>query len=164
MDLPPPIDQAFKERTAVADLILGFRFGVFFFAGGVRPNPLDIRFARVSGLSAEVKTTTVIEGGQNLYTHRLPERVDRGNLVLERGMVVGSPVSLELNAALNAFTFSPSNVIVTLFSEARLPLAAWMFIKAYPVKWSTADLDASEGKVVIETMELAYTRMQVMEI
>ncbi len=26
------------------DLILGFRFGVFFFVGGVVPNPLDIRF------------------------------------------------------------------------------------------------------------------------
>ncbi len=164
MDMPPPTDQAFKERTLVADLILGFRFGVSFFVGGVLPNPLDIRFAKVSGLSAEVKTTTVIEGGENRYTHRLPDRVDYGNLVLERGMVVGSPLKLELNATLNAFKFSPSNVIVTLFSDAKVPLAAWTFIKAYPVKWSTADLDASEGKVVIETMELAYSRMKVMEI
>jgi phage tail-like protein len=164
MDIPPPIEEAFKERTAVADLILGFRFGVFFFAGGVLPNPLDIRFAKVSGLSAEVKTTTVIEGGENLSTHRLPERVDYGNLVLERGIVVGSPLNVEFNAALTVFKFSPSNVIVTLFSDRKVPLAAWMFIKAYPVKWSTADLDASEGKVVIDTMELAYTRMQILRI
>ena len=65
---------------------------------------------------------------------------------------------------MSLFKFSPSNVIVTLFSDAKVPLAAWIFIKAYPVKWSTADLDASEGKVVIETMELAYTRMQIMGI
>ncbi len=164
MDIPLPISEAFKERTAVADLILGFRFGVFFFTGGVLPNMLDIRFAKVSGLSAEVKTTEVYEGGQNLYTQRLPDRVSYDNLVLERGMVVGSPLNVELNASLSTFKFSPSNVIVTLFSDARVPLAAWMFLNAYPVKWSTADLDASEGKVVIETMELAYTRMQVMEI
>src|SRR5579863_2646027 len=93
----------------ITDLILGFRFGVFFFGGGVVPNPLDIRFAKVSGLSAEVKTTTVKEGGQNLYSHKLPERIEYGNLVLERGIVVASPLDIEFNTALSLFKFSPSN-------------------------------------------------------
>ena len=52
------------------DLVLGSRFAAVFFIGGVVPNPIDIRFQRVSGLSATVETTTVNEGGQNLYTHR----------------------------------------------------------------------------------------------
>jgi phage tail-like protein len=164
MDIPPSIQALFKERTVVDGPILGFRFGVFFFAGGLLPNPLDIRFSRVSGLSAEVKTTTVAEGGQNLYTHRLPDRVEYGNLVLERGMVVGSPLTIEVNAALSTFQFAPSNVIVTLLDDAKVPLAAWTFIKAYPVKWSTSDLDASEGKVVVDSLELAYTRMQIVRI
>jgi len=164
MSMPAPVEETFRERSAVADLILGFRFGVFFFAGGVIPNPLDIRFAKVSGLSAEIQTTTVAEGGENLYTHRLPERVEYGNLVLERGIVVASPLNEEINAALSIFKFSPSNVMVTLFSEARVPLASWMFLKAYPVKWSTSDLDAGEGRVAIDTLELAYTRMQIMRI
>jgi phage tail-like protein len=161
MSLPPGIDEAYKVRTAAVEPILGFRFGVFFFGGGVLPNPIDIRFAKVSGLSAEVKTLAVSEGGENLFTHRLPERVEYGNLVLQRGLVVGSPLNAEFNAALTEFRFKPCNVMVTLFSEARLPLAAWLFLKAYPVKWSTADLDASEGQILIDTMELAYTRMQI---
>ncbi len=146
------------------DLILGFRFGVFFFVGGVVPNPLDIRFQKVSGLSAEVKTRTVTEGGQNQYTHRLPERIDYGNLVLERGMVVGSPLNIEFNVAMSAFKFVPSNVLVTLFGEDSVPRAAWLFIKAYPVKWSTSDLDAKEGSLVIDTMELSYSRMQILRV
>jgi phage tail-like protein len=164
MPVPPPIAAALHPATAASELILGFRFGVFFFSGGAIPNLLDIRFAKVSGLSAEVDTITLAEGGENRYAHRLPDRIKYGNLVLERGMVVGSPLCLELNVSLTTFKFNPSNVIVTLFSDAKLPLAAWMFQNAYPVKWSTADLDASDGKIVIETMELAYTRMQVMEI
>ncbi|HUT46937.1 MAG TPA: phage tail protein [Sedimentisphaerales bacterium] len=144
--------------------ILGFRFGVFFFAGGVVPNPLDIRFQKVSGLSAEVRTTTVTEGGQNLYTHRLPERIDYQNLVLERGMVVGSLLNLEFNAAMSLFKFYPSNVLVTLFDEEKTPVSGWLFIKAYPVKWSTSDLNARENSVLIDTLELAYTRMQIMRI
>lgn len=146
------------------DLVLGFRFGVFFFAAGVIPNPIDIRFQRVSGLSAEISTTTVTEGGQNLYTHKLPERVGYNNLTLERGMVIGSPLNIEFNVAMSLFKFAPSNVMVTLLSEDSLPLAAWLFLKAYPVKWSTSDLDANNEKVVIDTMELAYTRMQIMRI
>lgn len=154
----------FKERSLHEELILGFRFGVFFFAGGLIPNPLDIRFQKVSGLSAEVKTTSLAEGGQNLYAHRLPDSIEYSNLVLERGLVVGSPLNLEFNTAMSLFKFCPSNVLVTLFDAEKIPVAGWLFIKAYPVKWSTSDLDATEKSVVIDTMELAYTRMQIMRI
>jgi phage tail-like protein len=143
---------------------LGFRFAVFFLAGGAVPNPIDVRFQRVSGLSAAIDTTTVVEGGQNLYSHRLPTRVSYTNLVLERGFVVGSPLNLELNAAMSLFKFAPSNVIVTLLNERLLPLAAWLFIKAYPVRWATADLDANDEHLLIDTLELAYTRMQALRI
>jgi hypothetical protein len=50
----------------MSDPIIGMRFGVLFLAAGVIPNPLDIRFQKVSGLSAEVETEPLPEGGQNL--------------------------------------------------------------------------------------------------
>ena len=146
------------------ELLMGFRFGVFFFAGGVIPNPLDIRFKKVRGLSATVKTTQVHEGGQNLYTQLVPTGVEHENLVLERGMVVGSPLNIEFNAAMSLFKFAPSNVLVTLFNESSIPVSAWFFMKAYPVKWATSDLDAGDKSVLIDTMELAYARMQIMRI
>ena len=143
---------------------LGFRFAVFFFAGGVIPNPLDILFQRVSGLGSKIDTVPIKEGGQNLYTHQLPVRVSYGNLVLERGMVVGSALNVEFNLALSFYAMTPSNVMITLFNENTIPIAAWLCIKAYPVKWSTSDLDASEGNLVIDTFELAYTRLQILRI
>jgi phage tail-like protein len=145
-------------------LPLAHRFGVFFLIGGVVPNPLDVRFQKVSGLSARVETQQLNEGGQNLYTHRLPTRIGYENLVLERGFVVGSLLNVEFNLAMSAFKFTPSNVIVTLFSESAVPLAAWMFVKAFPVRWATADLNAGEDRVLIDTLELAYTRMQALRI
>jgi hypothetical protein len=39
-----------------------------------------------------------------------------------------------------------------------------MFVQAFPVRWSTADLDASRDEVLIDTLELAYTRMQAIRI
>jgi phage tail-like protein len=139
---------------------LGFRFGVFFFAGGVIPNPIDILFQKVSGIGSTVKTTPVEEGGQNLYTQSLPEKIQYDNLVLERGLLVGSPLSIEFNVAMSLFKFAPSNVLVNLLDNTRIPIAAWLFMNAFPVKWSVSDLDATNNSVVIEHLELSYQRMQ----
>jgi phage tail-like protein len=143
---------------------LSFRFGVLFFAGGRVPNPLDILFQKVSGLGSSVETATVEEGGQNLYVQSLPKKIKYDNLVLERGVVVGSPLVIEFNTTMSLFKFSPSNVLVTLLDNTRIPIAAWLFMKAYPVKWSVSDLDATANSVVIEHMELTYQNMQVMRI
>ncbi|MBP7667349.1 MAG: phage tail protein [Burkholderiaceae bacterium] len=144
--------------------ILGMRFSVLFMVGGVVPNPIDLRFAKVSGLEMRVETETVTEGGQNLYTQQLPQRISHGNLTLERGMVVGSPLNLEFNAAFSAFRFAPCNVLVSLLTDDRVPLAAWLFMKAWPVRWATSDLDAGQPGLVIDTMELAYGRMQMLRV
>ncbi len=146
------------------DPIANFRFGVFFFAGGVIPNPLDIRFQSVGGLNAEIGTVTHREGGQLLYSHRLPDSITYQNLVLKRGVTVGSPLTIEFNAAMTLFKFAPSNVLVTALSEDKVPLAGWMFIRAYPVRWLTSDLNADSPSVMIETLELAYARMQVVRV
>jgi len=143
---------------------LGFRFGVLFLVGGKIPNPLDIFFQKVSGLSTSVETTTIEEGGQNLYSQSVPKKIKYGNLVLERGVVVGSPLVIEFNRTMSLFKFTPSNVLVTLLDNTRIPIAGWLFLNAYPVKWSVSDLDATANAVVIETMELAYQQMQVMRI
>lgn len=146
------------------DPIANFRFGVFFFAGGVIPNPLDIRFQSVGGLDSTVGVVTHREGGESLYSHRLPDSITYGNLVLKRGVTVGSPLTIEFNAAMTLFKFATSNVLVTALSEDKVPLAGWMFIRAYPVHWVTTDLNAETSSVMIETMELAYARMQVVRV
>ena len=144
------------------------RFGVFFLVGGIFPNPVDIHFQKVSGLSTEVELQKVRSGGENLVEYSLPKKVTHGNLILERGMVIGSILNLQFNAAMSDFQFSSSNVLITLFSEDPilgeqiLPVAGWLCINAYPVKWSVSDLDANSNGIMIDTMELAYTRLQIL--
>lgn len=146
------------------DPMLSHRFGVFFFKKGLFPNITDFRFQKVSGLTADIQLETIREGGQNLYSHRLPNQASYGNLVLERGYAIGSLLNLELNLAFSQFQFTPSNVLVTLFSEIGIPVGAWLYLKAYPVKWSVSNLDAQSSSILIDTIELAYTRFQVIRI
>lgn len=144
--------------------ILSHRFGVFFFAGGLIPNPIDFKFQRVSGLGSEIQLDSVNEGGQNLYTQRLPTKVNYNNLVLERGYTIGSPLNMEFNVAFSKFKFYPSNVLVTVFNEIGVPVGAWLYMKAYPVKWTLSDLDAQSNSVAVDTMELAYSRFQIIRV
>ncbi len=143
---------------------LVFRFGVLFFAGGAIPNPIDTMFQKVSGLGSTVETQALEEGGQNLYTQNLPRKIKYENLVLERGLVVGSALVVEFNAAMSLFKFNPSNVLVTLIDHTCVPVAAWLCMNAYPVKWNVSGLDATSNAVMIEHMELTYQRMQVIRI
>jgi phage tail-like protein len=152
------------ELTATEQLAVGFHFAVIFFTGGIAPNTLDMRFKKVSGLSSEIETVTYKEGGENLFTHRLPGRVSYNNLILERGLLVGSPLNLEFNTAMSSLQLTPGNVLVALLNADGTPRSAWLFWKTYPVKWSVSDLDAGANSIVIETMELAYSRFQGMRV
>ena len=89
---------------------LSHRFGVFFLTGGLIPNPIDLRFQRVSGISTEVQLETINEGGENLHAHRLPTRMSYNNLVLERGYIasaIRSSVNIEFNAGFSFYKFNP---------------------------------------------------------
>ena len=140
--------------------LLGFRFSVFFFINGDKPNSVDIRFSKVSGISARIDTQPLNEGGQNLFSHRLPTRAQYDNLVLERSMTIDSKLAEEFDNTMSLFKFNPSNVLVTLLDETGSPLNGWLFSTAYPVKWAFSDLNAEQNHVVIETMEVAYQRME----
>jgi phage tail-like protein len=156
-DIPGPL-------PVVGSPPLGFRFGVLFLALGVGPNPIDTMFQKVSGLGSSVETYTVNEGGQNMYTQMLPSKVQHENLLLERGLFVGSPLVQEFNTAMSLFKFKSSNILITLLDNTRLPIASWVCMKAFPVKWSVSDLDATSNTVVIEYMELTYQRLQTIRV
>ncbi|MBN2238800.1 MAG: phage tail protein [Dehalococcoidales bacterium] len=141
-----------------------YYFQVTFFIGGIVPNPLDIRFQKISGLTATVETEPLTEGGENLMNYKLPKGISYGNLVMERGMVIGSPLNIELNTVLSLFQFAPDNILVSLLNQHDLPVANWLFFKAYPVRWSVSDLDATVNDIAIDTMEFAYTRFQILRV
>lgn len=153
-----------EDVSFVGEPPLGYRFAVAFLIGGVVPNPIDIMFQKVSGLESTIETMTIEEGGQNLYVQRLPKRIQRDNLILERGLVIGSPLVVEFQTAMASFKFAPSNVLVSLLNAAAEPIATWMFLNAFPVRWRISDMDAEQNSVVIETMEFTYQHLMSVRV
>lgn len=137
---------------------VSFYFKVQFNLSGEGDN--DFRFQEVTGLSAEVTTEEVKEGGLNGYSHKLPTMAKYGNLTLKRGMLVDSKVTDWIKEAIENFDFAPTNIDVTLLNEAHEPLAQWQFEGAYPVKYALSDLKAEASELMVETLELAYRRFR----
>ncbi len=140
----------------------GFHFQVTFDLEDASEN--DLRFQEVSGLSAELGSEEIQEGGENRFTHRLPTRGKYSNLILKRGLLTDSGLIQWCRDAIENFVFNPTTVQVTLLNEQHEPLAeTYSFQRAWPQKWSVSDFKAQENSLVIETMELAYqyfTRIQ----
>lgn len=122
--------------------------------------PQDFRFQSVSGLSVDISTEAIAEGGENRFKHQMPGVPTYGKLVLKRGMFMGSLMINWVRNAVEKFQFEPANVIITLLNDLHLPVAVWQVFNAYPVKWSVTDFDAEQNTVVIETIELAYQHFQ----
>ena len=133
---------------------VGFHFKVEF--DGIA-NEQDIRFQSVSGISAAAPNSeTYQEGGENRFTHRLPQRASYENLVLKRGMLVGSDLIAWFKDAIESFKFKPRNTTVTLLDAKHQPLEQWYFYKAWPTKWNVEGFDAEKSSLVIETVEFSY--------
>jgi phage tail-like protein len=121
------------------------------------------RFQDVSGLSFEIETETLREGGENRFEYKLPKRVKYPNLVLKRGLITDKVLTDWIKGALDGFfwaspypLFQPVDIIITLMDEGGKAVATWNVVQAYPVKWSMSDLRATENAVVVETIELVY--------
>jgi phage tail-like protein len=142
--------------------------GAFYFSvqvlGSATPLALltgvDASFQEVSGITAEFGVEEVAEGGENRFVHHLPRQAKYPNLSLKRGIVTRSSLLAEWAGQTIGSRLSlpiiTQNILVMLLGESGLPLIAWAFVNAYPVKWDVAALDSQDNKILTETLELSY--------
>ena len=118
--------------------------------------PQDLRFQSVTGLSVNIQTETVAEGGENHFKHQFPTVPQYDKLVLKRGLFNGSFIAGWCKKAIEDFVFEPHNVLISLLNNLHVPVASWHVFNAYPVKVSISEFNAEQNTLVIETLELAY--------
>lgn len=141
---------------------VGFHFLVTFQLFPQTPN--DFRFQEVSGLDVEMETDTFIEGGQNRFTWKLPKRTQYSDLVLKRGMFIGSGIVLWCQNAFENFVFEPVNITIALLNDSHVPVQAWYVVNAIPKKWSISNFNAQESTVVVESITLSYQYFNVISV
>jgi phage tail-like protein len=128
---------------------------------GTDPDGPDTSFMEVSGISAELETEDVVEGGENRYTLKLPKAKRHGNLELKRGIAsIDSPLvkwCIQVLEADLASAIELKGIRVDLMNEDKTAIRAWNFIDAYPVKWEVESFGSTKNEVAIEKIALTYT-------
>ncbi|MCG8699172.1 MAG: phage tail protein [Bacteroidales bacterium] len=132
----------------------GFHFKVDF--SDISGQENDALFQSVSGLNVEMETETYREGGENRFEHVFPVKTKYSNLVLKRGLLLDSDV---INWCLDTFQTMevyPIDLVVSLLNDEHQPLLSWNIVHAWPLKWNVDDMNATESKIFVETLEFSY--------
>lgn len=142
---------------------LKHRFLATFFFNGI-PSPLDIRFQRISGLSRELSVSSYREGGENASNLYLPDKVNHGSLVMERGVTNLSPLTYVFDSVLGSGEPFYMDVVIMLLEADSLPVTTWTLSKALPVRWQIDDLNSQNSAFLINTFELRYQNMRLLGV
>lgn len=124
----------------------------------------DIHFQEVSGLDAENTPIEYREGADAMNTVRkLPGLERYPNLTLRRGLT-GSlkPWEWRKEVRDGGSSFPPTrNVSIHLLDEKHAPVMTWVLTNAWCTKIAGPSLNAKGSEIAIETMELAYDRIDL---
>ena len=150
-----------------------FNFSVEINVPGVAPKVCNAAFSDCDGLEMTMDVKTIREGGNNGKQHRLTGPLNFGTLTLKRGMTE----NFDLWHWLNQVLLDPSlraDAEVVLLSEARkrkegetdsepIPRARFQLSRCVPVKLKAPVMNAKDGGVAIEELQLAYESLSLKE-
>ncbi|ALG11448.1 phage tail protein [Kibdelosporangium phytohabitans] len=119
-------------------------------------------FLEVSGLSVQIDTEELVEGGQNQFTHKLPKQMKWPNLVLKRGITESNTLFDWFAKCSGEGLESAGNKIERRHGSVELKdstgnvVRSWDFTEAFPVKWSGPKLAATSKDLATEELEVCH--------
>ena len=117
------------------------------------------RFSECTGLSVEVETKEYMEGGANDFVHKLPTRVKYPNIVLKRGITHEEALLQWFMES--RYTPTRRDMTISLLGPGTKLVRSWVFMNAYPVKWTGPNLNANSNSVAVEQLEIVHNGLRV---
>lgn len=120
-------------------------------------------FAEVDGLSQELALTSADGWGKDGFPG-LPTDVKVSDITLNRSLEplderITKWVTQSFNV-LNSGWIDPCRLIISLLDEEGKATAAWLCMRAIPVKWKLGALNASESKLAVESITIRSTSLK----
>src|SRR5436305_800928 len=119
------------------------------------------RFQEVGGLDATVDVTEYRQGGDILNNRKFPGLTKHSNLSLKRGYTDDQQLWKWFEDVMTGRTENiRKNISVVQLDMAGQEVYRWNLFQAFPVKYTAPAFNAKGNDLAIETLEIAYERVE----
>lgn len=157
--MPNPVNESIKSP------FVNFRFEVVLNLNkpmnGISNPVCDAAFSECSGLEMSMTPKSFNEGGANQQQTHLKDKVTYGQLSLHRGMTPNRHLWVWFNAAGTPGIDARANGTITVFNPDGSPAVVFKLFDCLPISVRGPSLNASNGEIAIEEMQLVYSKLEV---
>lgn len=139
----------------------GFNFSVEITPDGSSAPLCSAQFSDCDGLEMTMDVKTIREGGNNGVQIRLAGPAAYGQLTLKRGMTSSFQLWEWFERVLRDPKVRASAVVVLYAADGTTQRAVWTLDRCVPLKLKAPALNAREGIVAIEEMQLGYESLRL---
>jgi phage tail-like protein len=117
-------------------------------------------FTECSGLGIKVQAIKYREGGTNQVVHRLPGRVEYGDITLRYGLTSSRQLWDWFVSAIRGKVERKNVSVVLMDSDGATEVLRWNLVAAWPSEWRGAMLDALSQEAAIESLTLVFETLE----
>lgn len=121
----------------------------------------DLPFLEVSGLEIEADNISYRHGNDPSFgTIQMPGIKKSGNLILKKGVFADNDIYQSLISKIALNTYKRMTVVVRLLDEKSEPRITWQINNAFPLKYSSTDMNSESSEAAIESIEFSHQGIQ----
>ena len=133
-----------------------FNFAIEIDLPGGPKRVCNAAFSECDGLEMTMDVKTIREGGNNGRQIRLTGPLNFGTLTLKRGMTANFDLWKWFSTMLTKPNLRADAYVILLAADGRTEQARFLLTSCLPIKLKAPALNAKDGAVAIEELQLAY--------
>lgn len=138
-----------------------FNFSVEIQLPGGPQKVCNAAFSECDGLEMSMEVKTIREGGNNGRQIRLSGPISYGQLTLKRGMTANFDLWQWFSRMLVSPDLRADAEVVIFAADGVTARARYLLSRCVPVKLKAPALNAKDGAVAIEELQLAYESLEL---
>ena len=148
-----------KNETVVYPF-MNFHFSVEIHLNGSSESLCSAAFSECDGLEMNMGIKTIREGGNNGQQIHLAGPVTYGQLTLKRGMTTSFDLWDWFDTTVTAVRTRAQAEVVILSPNGLTRMTSFVLTNCIPIKLKAPALNATDGRVAIEELQLAYETLK----